>query len=1121
MLLNTKSLKGYFFLTVFLFAFMGQSIGQLSNGAIAKDWTLDDTNNVIHNLYTELNAGKGAIVKFSATWCSPCWSYHNTNTLKDIYNTYGPNGTDEARVYYIEASTSTNEGCLFGPASCSGSTQGDWTAGTPYPLIHLDGAELAVSSDYQVAFFPTIYVVSPDKRAFQVGQASFNTLTNWLTKSFKMTATATVTDALCGLGSIDLSISEGYGNKSYLWSNGNTSQDLTNVPPGLYSVKITDTNGYFIEKSYTISGPSQTLSVQYVNHSDVSCNGAADGSVSVSGQGGWNGYSYQWDTGQNGNTATNLSGGFYTVTVTDLNGCTAIDLYEIIEPEPLEAFSAFSNASCNENNGQLDITGIGGTGPIFYELGPGNGNFNGLFFQLSPGTYTTTLTDINGCTTSHSATIGEITPPIAMASVIGQISCTNPQVELVGNGSSSGAGISYQWSTSDGNILSGANSLNAIADKSGEYILSVSDASGCIIESMVMVDEDTSLPTAVIIGDDQLTCVITQLELCVDTDTNNSINWIQANNSSQTCIMITSAGSYQVEVTAPNGCTELASIEITTSDDQPEVTISEPGLIDCIETTATLTASILGDPAHFSLQWTTTNGSIISNTDEETIVVNQSGSYTVEVTNLLTGCSTNKIKEVFSEISPANSSFSYTIDNEGIIHLENTSNVSDQLSWEIDGNNTSGDESLSINFQTNGDYIICLTATNECGPDTYCETINYATVLIAESSQLDMQCHNDNMGMASINLSGGRAPYQVEWAGPNGFMATGISINNLSEGNYAYLAKDDFGYEKQGIITIENVPALIIDQIASTNLSCFEDASGSIIANASGGTGTIDYAWSNGRTTPLLSGLSAGEYTLTVKDENACIATSSVTLSQPDSIVISSSGNLELACFGDVDATIKLEVSGGTGNANFLWSDGSIDQSITNLSAGIISVVVSDDNNCSSSQEFTISQPDALMVDDVSVKADINGQGGSVELDIIGGTGEYNYLWNTGATSRGIFALEAGEYSCIVTDENNCSLQTETYTVSFLSSVEEIEGLESFDFYPNPVTDRLQISVKFESARTFDLYILDINGKILYQRALHDIKFNDQLNLNKLSNGIYLLAITTSEASKIYKIIKH
>lgn len=145
---------------------------QLPDGSICPNFTGTDLNGNTHTLYDYLDQGYTVIIDVSATWCGPCWSYHQQHHLKNLYNQYGP-GTAEDRVMvlFIEGDGQTGLNQLNG---IGGNTQGDWVTGTPYPII--DNASIA--NLLEIAFFPTVYRVCPNRVVTMVGAQSAANLWN-------------------------------------------------------------------------------------------------------------------------------------------------------------------------------------------------------------------------------------------------------------------------------------------------------------------------------------------------------------------------------------------------------------------------------------------------------------------------------------------------------------------------------------------------------------------------------------------------------------------------------------------------------------------------------------------------------------------------------------------------------------------------------------------------------------------------------------------------------------------------------------------------------------------------------------------------------------------------------
>lgn len=153
--------------------FASNSHAQLADGSVAPDFTVTDINGTQHNLYSYLDQGYSVVMDVSATWCGPCWSYHQSGALEDLYVNHGPAGfpgvsantTDDVMVLWFEGDGSTTQADLEGTG---GNTQGNWLAGTAFPIID----DASQNGPYAIAFFPTIYTICPNRSVTVSGQAS-------------------------------------------------------------------------------------------------------------------------------------------------------------------------------------------------------------------------------------------------------------------------------------------------------------------------------------------------------------------------------------------------------------------------------------------------------------------------------------------------------------------------------------------------------------------------------------------------------------------------------------------------------------------------------------------------------------------------------------------------------------------------------------------------------------------------------------------------------------------------------------------------------------------------------------------------------------------------------------
>lgn len=303
-------------------------------------------------------------------------------------------------------------------------------------------------------------------------------------------------------GSVSATLQNAVAPIQYSWSNGASTSNLSGVGAGTYTLNILDANGCTASASITITEPdalSSTLSaVTYLGGANVSCNGAADGSISMSVQGGTAPYTYAWSNGATTATVSGLAAGAYSVVATDANGCVSAANITLSEPAVLSSsisaaiFAGGWNVGCNgAANGSANLSVQGGTAPYTYAWS--NGATSASVSGLTAGTYSVVATDANGCTTAGSISLME--PSVLMTSIAvtpgyavqpgGNMHTIylgyGPQ-SLTLDGAATGAtsGYSYSWSPASGLSNPNAATTSASPSVTTQYTLTVTDANGCV-----------------------------------------------------------------------------------------------------------------------------------------------------------------------------------------------------------------------------------------------------------------------------------------------------------------------------------------------------------------------------------------------------------------------------------------------------------------------------------------------------------------------------------------------------------------------------------------------------------------------------------------------------------------
>lgn len=321
------------------------------------------------------------------------------------------------------------------------------------------------------------------------GNGCVGTATVTLTNPTAITVTTSATDATCGNsdGSLTAVGSGGTGSLTYSWNTTplQTTANATSVPAGSYTVTVTDANGCTATANQTVNN-SGAPTISLVSQVDATCNGDTDGSAIVTASGGTGGLTYSWNTTpvQTGTSATNLAAGTYIVTVTDGAGCSASLNVTILEPNIVTGTTTVTAANCGAADGGASVIASGGNGVYTYLWDNPSASTTSSITSVAAGTYMVTITDGNGCTGTATAVVGTVSTASISA---------GPDVIIVSGGSTTlfaTGGVSYVWSPATGLSCTNCASPDANPTVTTMYIVTGTDANGCVGTDTVIVEVD-------------------------------------------------------------------------------------------------------------------------------------------------------------------------------------------------------------------------------------------------------------------------------------------------------------------------------------------------------------------------------------------------------------------------------------------------------------------------------------------------------------------------------------------------------------------------------------------------------------------------------------------------------
>ena len=799
-------------------------------------------------------------------------------------------------------------------------------------------------------------------------------------------------------GNITTLVTGGTTPYRYFWNTGDTTANLTGVGGGLYTVIVTDANNCSISGTVTLTEPpvySLTLNV-----TNVLCNGDTTGTVTANAGGGTPPYSYVWSNGDTTQTITGLAAGLYSVTVSDVNGCSSSSSAVVSEPAALVLNSSVQDVACaGFSDGGVDLSVGGGVFPYTY-LWTG-GSTNQDLSNVPGGNYTVTVTDNNGCEITQTFTVNE-PAPIAISFTKTDLLCFGAQTGSASATVTGGtAPYNYLWSN-----FNGTNSISNV--NGGTYTLIVTDSKGCQKRDSVVIVEPAQLTLTANIQ--QITCYNAN-DGAVDLSINGGTpNYTYAWSNSEVTQDITGLGqgTYVVLVTDGNGCTATdqysivnpSPIIVTKFITTPTCAGDSDGKIDLVPS---------GGVAPYTFNWS--NGAT-----SEDLFNAATGTYIVTVTDSR-NCTLVDTSKVGEPKPLFTTGFVKDVTCNGYADgfLDITAyggTLPYYFLWSKDSIVTEDIGSLQ-----GGTYFVTVTDGNGCTVSGTYFVYEPDTLTLSFTSN-NVTCPSGSTGSISPIVTGGNYPYSYTWSNFSGdSVQTG-----LTAGSYILLVEDFKGCKVRDSLRItEPLPFNIVATII--NASCSGKNDGSIKVVVSGANGNYTYQWSNGGNTDSIGGLAAGTYTLTVTDGSGCTFAQSFDVLETKTLV-ADIGVVNPACNGATTGILTVDATGGEAPYTYLWSTtpAQTNNTASNLAAGSYTVTITDSKGCSITETRTITTPAPLSVSvNTTGSKCANVGSGTVKAVVQGGAAPFVYILNGDVQATDSFSgLLPGNYVLLVRDANGC-----------------------------------------------------------------------------------------------------
>lgn len=790
-------------------------------------------------------------------------------------------------------------------------------------------------------------------------------------------------------GSIDITLSPS-GNFNFLWSTGDTTEDLTDIGAGTYIITVTLGINCLITESFTVTNENIPFDITGSSSPNNSCttpNGAIDLTMIPPGA-----YTYDWSSGESSEDLQNLDAGVYIVTVTNIDGCSITSTFNIVNQFFSFVISgiAVPNTSCQVPNGSLDIS-LSPAG--VYSFLWSNGATTEDLQNITAGVYGVTVEGAGGCTEDTVFAIEDQSSGFTLSAItIPNTSCVSPNGIVDLSVTPPGA-YTYIWS--NGTFTEDIQFLPA-----GLYSVTVSDVNNCSVFSSFSIDNNTLAPViSSLITDETCGSANGGIDLTVSPP-GNTFLW--SNGYTDEDLQNINSGTYIVTVTNSNGCSVQDTINVNNLNSNFSLSSIAVHHTSCIQPNGSLdlTVTPIGT---YSFVWST------GETTEDILNLTP-GQYAVTVTDSL-NCYSILVIEIYDNtVDPVVSSIITSAtcgQNDGAIELMVTPSTGNTFVW----SNGDGNEDL-INLAP-GIYSVTVTGNNGCTATVSFEVPNNNSVFSIQGIvNANVSCNSPN-GSIDINITPA-GMYTYIWS--NG--SSSADLQNLTPGNYILTVSDPFNCSSTMIFTVDdNSSAPVLSQNIIPSTCGYNNGSIDISISPSG---VYNIIWSNGNTNEDLLNVATGNYEVTVTDSNGCTVYGIFNVPNNNTAISITASITDVVSCSTLSGAIDILIS-PSGVYSYVWSNGATTEDLTSLSPGLYGVTVTDNFNCSTTESFIIKNMSVLpLISGIITHPSCGEENGHIDLTVVPAN-SYQFFWSTGDTSEDLELITSGVYSVTVVDVNGCS----------------------------------------------------------------------------------------------------